>query len=210
MKYVIFDFDGTLADSLSVAVAIARELEPSVNLDDDEIAELRNMPARQIIKRSGIPYFRLAKLLIKGKRILAQRLDEVKIFPGIPEVLQDLHKQGYKIAVVSSNTEATIRSVLEREGIDQYITEVYGNIGLFNKARAFKAVLRDQDITPDQAIYVGDEVRDIEAAKRGHIPIISVTWGYNGEKILAKYEPTYLVHTPKELLKTITKHTKEA
>lgn len=210
MKYVIFDFDGTLADSLSVAIAIARELEPSVNLDDAEIAELRNMPARQIVKRSGIPYWRIAKLLIKGKRILARRLDEVKIFPGIPEVLRSLNEQGYEIAVVSSNTEVTIRKVLEREGIDQYVTRVYGNVGLFNKARAFKIALRDQNLTPDQAIYVGDEVRDIEAARRGHIPIISVTWGFNGEKILASYKPTYLVDTPKQLLETITKHSTAA
>lgn len=210
MRHIIFDFDGTLADSLPVVIRIAQELVPDVDLSDKEVAMLRNMSARDIIKYSGIPYWRLLRLIIKGKRLLGQRLDELTVFPGISEVLHDLHKQGYQISVVSSNNEAIINKVLKREKIDQYVSGVYGNLGLFNKARAFKAVLRDQKASPNDAVYVGDEVRDIEAAKRGGIPIISVTWGYNGEAILKKYHPTYMAHTPKELLEIIQEHGQRA
>lgn len=206
MRHIIFDFDGTLADSLPVAVALAQELAPGVDLSDEELQKLRNMSARDIIKYSGIPYWRLLRLLLKGKKMLSQRLGDLKVFPGIPAVLRELHERGFQIAVVSSNTEQNIRTVLEREHIDQYVSGVYGNLGLFNKSRAFKTVLRDQKAQPDDAIYIGDEVRDIEAAKKGHIPIISVTWGYNGEEILKKYNPTYLVRTPAELLKVIIEH----
>ncbi len=206
MRHIIFDFDGTLADSLPVVIRIAQELVPDVDLSEKEVAMLRNMSARDIIKYSGIPYWRLLRLIIKGKRLLGQRLDELTVFPGIPEVLKGLHKQGYQISVVSSNTEATINKVLKREKIDSYVSGVYGNLGLFNKARAFKTVLRDQKASPRDAVYVGDEVRDIEAAKRGGIPIISVTWGYNGEAILKKYHPTYMAHTPQQLLKIIQEH----
>jgi phosphoglycolate phosphatase len=204
MKHVIFDFDGTLVDSLPVVVRIVNEVLPDLDLDDKKLAVMRELPPREVLKYSGVPYWRLAQLLIKGKRILSKRLDELKVFPGIDEVIKKLHKDGYQICVVSSNSEDNIRQVLKRDGIEKYFAGVYGNVGLFNKTRAFKVVLKDQKTTASNAIYIGDEVRDIEAAHKGNIDIISVTWGYNGQKILKKYQPTYLATTPQELLKTIT------
>lgn len=203
MKHVIFDFDGTLVDSLPVVVEIARQVAPSLKLDDAELARAREMSAREAIKYSGIPYWRLLRLLIVGKRLLGQRLDELKVFKGIDAVVADLHRADYQISVVSSNSEENIRLVLRREGIEQYFAGVYGNVGLFNKTRAFRVVMKDQKATPADILYVGDEVRDIEAARKAGIPIISVTWGYNGQKILRKYHPNYLVSTPAELLKAI-------
>ena len=205
MKQVIFDFDGTLVDSLPLVVRIANQMVPKLNITDDELAKIREMPAREIIKYSGIPYWQLLRLMIKGKKIMSQHLDELKVFKGIDELIKNLHKKGFQISVVSSNTEDNIRKVLKREGIEQYFSGVYGNVGLFSKYRVFKTVLKHQKATAADAIYVGDEVRDIESARKGHIAVISVTWGYNGEAILSKYHPNYLAHTPQQLLQIISK-----
>ena len=203
MKHVIFDFDGTLVNSLPVVVRIANELVPDLDLNDAKLAKLREMSPREGLKHVGVPYWKLLRLMIQGKHILSQRLDELKAFKGIDEMVGALHKAGYQISVVSSNSEENIRSVLKREGVEKYFAGVYGNVGLFNKTRAFKVVMKDQNASIDEVIYIGDEVRDIEAAHKADIPIISVTWGYNGQKILKQYKPTYLVHTPQELLQTI-------
>jgi phosphoglycolate phosphatase len=210
MKHVIFDFDGTLVDSLPVVVRIANQMVPKLNIDDEELALIRELPAREIIKRSGIPYWQLLRLMIKGKKIMAQHLDELKVFKGIDAVIKELHQQGFQISVVSSNSEENIRKVLKREGIESYFSGVYGNVGLFSKSRVFKIVLKDQKSKADDAIYVGDEVRDIEAAGKAHLPVISVTWGYNGEAILKKYQPSFLAHTPAQLLGIITKQAQGA
>jgi phosphoglycolate phosphatase-like HAD superfamily hydrolase len=200
MKHVIFDFDGTLVDSMPVAMDILQEIHPKFHITDKELAMLKNMSSREILKYSGIPYWRLPRLLLKGKKILSQRLDQLKVFKGMPETVRALHKAGYELSVVSSNSEEIIRNILKREEIEYCFAGIYGNVGLFNKARVFKVVQRDQQSSPDKTIYVGDETRDIEAAHKSGIPIVSVTWGYNGEKILSSYKPEYLAHTPKELL----------
>lgn len=184
---------------MPVVYEIANEVVGGLNLSDEEIEKLRNMPARDVIKYSGIPYYKIPRLLIKGKALLSQRLEELKVFPGIKDVLKQLHDAGHILCVVSSNSEENIRRVLVHEGVEQYFTGVYGNVGLFTKSRVFKVVLRDQKITPQQTMYVGDEVRDIEAAKKSRIPIVSVTWGYNGVRILRDFNPDHLVDTPQEL-----------
>lgn len=200
-KTIIFDFDGTLVDSLPVVIQIAQDTidQDSVDLTIPEYEQLRNMSMREIIKYSGIPYYKIPALLVRGKKLLSERLHELKVFPGIPEMLKGLHDGGHTLCVVSSNSEANIRAVLQREGVEEYFAGVYGNVGLFTKSRVFKVVLRDQKVKAEDTMYVGDEVRDIEAAKKSHIRIVSVTWGYNGEQILSKYQPNFLAHTPAEL-----------
>lgn len=201
---IVFDFDGTLVDSLPVVIEIAHEVTGGLTITPAEIEALRNMSARDVIKYSGIPYYKIPKLLLRGRKILSRRLGELGTFAGISDVVKTLAQSKFNLCVVSSNSEENIRRVLKREGIEQYFTGVYGNVGLFTKSRVFKVVMRDQKVATDQMIYVGDEVRDIEAAKKAGIPIVSVTWGYNGEQILQKYQPTHLAHTPTELLKILT------
>lgn len=210
MKHVIFDFDGTLVNSLPVVVNIAQRMLPGLDLSSSELAKVREMPAKEIIKYSGIPYWKLLQLIIKGKKIMGQNLDDLKVFPGIPEVIKELHKQDFHLSVVSSNSEENIRKVLKREGIEAYFSGVYGNVGLFSKARVFKVVLKDQKAQRSECVYVGDEVRDIESAHKSGIRVISVTWGYNGKKILSSYKPTFLADTPEQLQAIITKQVHSA
>ena len=205
MQQVIFDFDGTLVDSLPVALAIAREVVPEMELSNKQLQMLRQMPARDVIKQSGIPRWKQLRLLVKGKKLLAQHLDELHVFPGMAQAVADLSGAGYNLVLVSSNSEHNIRKVLRRHKIEQYFAGVYGNVGLFNKARIFKVALKKQRASADQAVYVGDEVRDIEAADTARIKVVAVTWGYNSEKILKAYRPDYLARTPQQLVRAIHK-----
>lgn len=202
---VIFDFDGTLVNSLPVALKILQQIMPNFELDQQQLEALRQMPARDVIKQSGLSRWRQVKLLVKGKKLLAQHVNELALFPGIANALKTLHQQGYQLSVVSSNSESTIRAVLKHQGVLEYFTGVYGSVGLFNKARVFKVVLKDRRASTKEAVYVGDEVRDIEAAHHAHIPVVAVSWGYNAQNILRAYGPEALVDTPKQLVQTITK-----
>lgn len=124
------------------------------------------------------------------------------MFKGLEPVIKQL-AEDHVLYVVSSNGIGIISSFLERNKIDQYFSNIYGNVGLFSKAQAIKRVMKREQFEASKSIYIGDEVRDIEAAKKIGMPIISVTWGYNGKEILRKYQPDYLVDSPRALQKTI-------
>lgn len=198
MKYVVFDFDGTLADSLPIVLDIAEQIV-GYGITKKEVEHYRNMTAKQIIKESGIPLYKVPAMLVKGKSLMLRRADQIQIFTGLLDVVADLSSSNYRLIVVSSNNTGIINGFLQKYGIDKYFSGVYGNVGLFSKAQALRRVMKREGFVASDAIYVGDEVRDIEASKKAGMPVIAVTWGYNGKKILTKYKPDYLVETPAEI-----------
>lgn len=205
MKYIIFDFDGTIANSMPLVVDIARMLLPNVDLSDERIEQVRNVPPKQAIKESRVPYVKIPGLLVKGKRLLSKRLDEIQIAKHLDKVIKQLHADGYKLYVVSSNSETNIRLFLDKYNIKHYFTAIYGNVGLFSKAQTLRKVLKWQKIEAVECLYVGDEVRDIDAAKKVHIKVAAVTWGFSGKKILKSYKPDFLVDEPDRLLRIAAK-----
>lgn len=198
MKHIIFDFDGTLADSLPLVIDIAQDML-GITINKADIEQYRNLTALQVLKIAKIPLWRLPSLLVKGRAIMAKRTDEIQIFEGLDVIIKDLATEDRKLYVLSSNGAGIITRFLIDNGIRSYFSAVYGNVGLFSKAQAIKKVMKREGFNVEDTIYVGDEVRDIEAAKKVGLPIISVTWGYNGKKILKQYKPDYLVDTPAKI-----------
>lgn len=201
MKNIIFDFDGTLANSLPVVVDIAESLlnQP---ISKDQIVRYQNMTIKQILKEARIPLYKVPGLLVKARPLLQKRMHEVKIFSGLDKEIRQLAKD-YNLFVVSSNSVSIINTFLQANGLDGYFKNVYGNVGIFSKAQAIKKVTKREGINLSQAIYVGDEVRDIEAAKKIKLPIISVVWGYNGRAILESYKPNFLATKVSDITKII-------
>lgn len=202
MKYVIFDFDGTLADSLPVVIDIAKSLIKT-EISDEQIDRFRNMTAKQVLKEAGIPIYKVPGLLVKGRPLLQKRMHDVKIFSGLTDVIKSLSEQNNKLYVVSSNSAGIINHFLEDYKLKQYFSRVYGNVGIFSKAQALKKVIKREKISIRDTVYIGDEVRDIEAAKKIKMPIISVAWGYNGRQVIQGYKPDYLANQPVDILKFI-------
>ena len=207
MRAVIFDFDGTLADSFEAVMAIAYKLTRHEQLADiNHVTSMRdnNMGLRQAIKILEIPRWQWPWLLKRGRQIMSQEVERIPLFPDIKKTLNELHKKDFELFIISSNSRANVDKFLKDKEIIQYFKKVYGGVGLFDKSRVIKRVLRENKLPASNAIYVGDEVRDIEAAKKTSIPIIAVTWGYNSEKLLDKHSPTIIARSPSQLGKAIT------
>ena len=73
----------------------------------------------------------------------------------------------------------------------------------FGKSKVINKLLNQNNINPQQAIYVGDETRDIEAARKSNIRAIAVSWGFNSKELLAAQNPDFLIHQPNELIDVI-------
>ncbi len=164
--------------------------------------ELRNLPTRDILKRLGIPVWRVPKLVTQGRKLLKKEASRIPPHTGIPALLAHLIEDGHELYVVSSNSPELVNSFLRRNDLAQHFNVVVGNIGIFGKAAALKR-LRNTFEGLDKMYYVGDETRDIDAAKKVGVRMIAVSWGYNGIESLGAHEPDYLVRRPAEIRKIV-------
>lgn len=203
MSSIIFDFDGTIADSLPVVIELFERWSKREPYTKDEIETLRGMPARDVIKAIGVPLWRAPGLLARGRKEFTKYIDRVEIFKDMPQVISELHKRGHKIYLMSSNSRENVQAYLKLHKIDQYFDNVYGNAGLFSKARAMRKIIDKNHTQKSHCFSIGDETRDIEAAKKAGITSIAVTWGFNNTEILKEHQPDHLVSKPQELLKLI-------
>lgn len=201
MKTIIFDFDGTIANSLRLVVAIYRQLTGDKrHMSDEEFEALRHLPAQKIAKQVGVRFWQIPFLIRRGRKIMHARLDEVSAFPGLIEVLDELQGQGYTLRIVTSNSTENVREFLEKHDMNHYFVDVHGGVGLFNKANVLKRIVKKEQLDPTKTFYVGDEARDIVASKKAGLPIVSVTWGYNHSDLLRDMQPYALADKPQDLV----------
>lgn len=204
MAHIIFDFDGTLANSLNVSIEIINEMNVTRHLTIDDYYKLRNLPARQVLKELNVPLWRVPAIATEGKRLLKERADQLTLFDGIQEVVRKLSKN-HSLYVVSSNSPQIVSNILKRQGLDNVFHEVVGNVSLFGKALVLKRLIKKLNISNQKIYYVGDETRDIDAAKKAKLRMIAVSWGYNGVQALQNKNPDYIVDTPDQIMEIITK-----
>ena len=200
MKTVIFDFDGTIADSLPAIYEVVNEVLATnkyPQIKKEEILNLREKSSIRILKESGIAFFRLPFMFIQGQKIFKKKVSTIKPIEGIVDVINNLKKEGYLIGIITSNSKESVEIFLEKYNFPK-INFLYTG-SLFGKEKAIKRGLREQKIDPRSVIYIGDEIRDIKACKKAGIRCIAVTWGFNSEESLKNEKPYYTVSKPEEL-----------
>lgn len=206
MKVVIFDFDGTIADTFDSVLKITHDLAIEYGYQPptpEDVKRLRSLDSREIIKQSGIPFFRLPFLLKRLKAELRQEIQNLKPIPGMKEALIALYQQGHALGIVTSNSQENVGIFLEAQGLSNLFAFVYSGTTLFGKGRVIRHLIFQHDLNPQKIIYVGDETRDIEAAKRIPIQVVAVSWGFNTEEALAQQNPDFLIRDPQELVSVI-------
>lgn len=192
---VIFDFDGTLADSLTWFrsamgdVASKHGLGP---MSEERAESLRGLTPKQILSELKIPTWKLPFIAADVRAMAAENVDQIKLYEGIPETLRALHADGVQVAVVSSNGETAVREVLGEE-LSSLISQFACGAALFGKASIFRKVMKKADVTPERTLSIGDEVRDIEAAREAGCDCAAVCWGFATPEILAAQEPDMLI-----------------
>ena len=203
MATYIFDFDGTIADTFSLACDIlidhaaylgCRQLMPN------ELFDLKNRHAREVLNYIDVPFWRISSFVRKLKILMNQRIEDVIIFPKWRNTLQQLSLH-HQIGLISSSAYSTIEFVLKKHQLLDLFDFIDCDKSLFGKKRALNRLIKQKSLSLQRTYYVGDEVRDIEAAHGAKIHAIAVSWGFNSFDRLKLANPDYLISHIEELLK---------
>lgn len=205
---ILFDFDGTLADTLDFVVEAYNEMAPKVAclpVQKKDLEKLRDQNLRDLMKQHKIGPFKLAWLALRIRRKLKKNMQSIQPIKDIQQVLESLEANGYQLAILSSNSQANVQAFLAQNHWENFFQFVETSRRIFAKHTALAKLLKQKDLSPAKVLYVGDETRDIEAAHKVGIKVVAVTWGYNGKKALSELKPEELAEEPKGLIAAIEK-----
>jgi phosphoglycolate phosphatase len=204
-RLAIFDFDGTLADSwrlMGRALVDAADDFGFRKLSDEEAEALRGQDNRAVMAAMGVKMWQLPRIVMHMRQVALQNAERIALFPEVGEMLREVAAAHVRLAVVSSNGEEAIRRVLGQD-LSALVSEFACGAAIFGKATKFRRVLRRCGVEPSLAVGVGDEARDIEAARAVGMASAAVTWGYATQALLESRAPTHVVTRVGELGKLL-------
>jgi len=208
VNVILFDFDGTIADTFETILAIGNRLaaefgyEPA---DPSSVRQLRNLNTRQIIRQANVPVFKLPAILRRLQSELSIEILQSSPIAGMEAALKRLKQQGNQLGIVTSNSAENVALFLQKHNLDILFDFVCSGASLFGKSRIIRRLFKERAFVPEAVIYVGDETRDIEAARKLKVKVVAVSWGFNSGQILAAYNPDILVHQPQDLVDAINR-----
>lgn len=200
---LIFDFDGTLADTLETALKIYNEIAGEYGLKEvskEEVEELRKLNTRALLDRMGVSRLMAVKLAARIRLHLSKRIDDVPLMPGAEAMIRKLHGAGFGLGILSSNAADNVRHLLRRHDLEGCFRFIEAGASVFGKGSRLRRILKRERREAPAVIYVGDETRDMEAARQAGIHGVAVCWGANGRETMLTEDPDFCVDTPEELV----------
>ena len=203
VKALIFDFDGTIANSFEATIGIANALAPVFGYrpaKPEEIEQLRSWSYRRVATEFGVAWHKIPLIAARIRKELSKNISKVETFEGLPSVLGELRARGFALGILTSNSRANVDRFLDARDMSQQFDFVSTSSSVWGKQRRLKSLLRSQGLRATDVAYVGDEVRDIDASKPLGICAVAVGWGYSAPEHLSAHHPNHLVRRPSELL----------
>lgn len=209
---VIFDLDGTLLNTLedltdSVNFAMSLYGFPCMKMDEVR-SFVGNGVARliELCVPDGKNNPLYEKCLSAFRRNYSENMqNKTDAYEGIMELLQQLSKEKYKMAIVSNKFDSAVKE-LNKVYFEKYIKVAIGESEKVSKKPApdtvFKA-LEELSSSVDQAVYVGDSEVDVKTAQNSGVTCIGVTWGFRDRNVLEQEGADHIIDKPKELLKVV-------
>ena len=195
-KLVIFDFDGVLVNTLDMALAINKEIRPTMTKEEylrkHEGDVLSAFDTLRDAIHTGIDFF----------TEYHKRLRHHDVIPELAEIVRDLAKR-YVLVIISSMLTQTIREYLTQQRLAVYFDDVLGKDVVPSKTTKLVMVCAQRGFAPAQCAFITDTLDDLRAAAEAGVPSIAVTWGYHTAETLARGNPAALVHTPDRLRNVI-------
>jgi len=201
-KIFIFDFDGTIADTLDHNAKIYNRLAEEFNfrkITSADYDELKDKTSKELIRHLEVPLLKIPLLLKRARTDLHKNIDSVMPIQGFKETLSRLKSDGNTIGILSSNSSKNVKRFLQNHSMD-FFDFIMTPLRIWSKSIHLKNFIRQRKLLRQNIFYIGDEVRDIETAKRTEVKSVAVTWGYNSKKALESHHPDFLINSPEKLI----------
>ena len=213
MNFLVFDFDGTLCNSIAHFLPAINSLSEKYGFmpvrDDDHLEVLKNKSSHEIFRELQFDLVKLPFVVSDLRRMMSENIDQVELYDKIADQLADLSRSVAEMAILSSNSAANIEYVLRKHNLLDHFTEISGRSLFFGKSRKMKqikqALLKKHGAKAEQCrfLYIGDETKDIEAAKEAGYEAVAVAWGIQKEGILKEFSPHLLIRESQDLSKEL-------
>jgi phosphoglycolate phosphatase-like HAD superfamily hydrolase len=205
-RSLVFDFDGTIADTLGETRRILNQIGPDYGIRqvaEHEVHQLRHMSLKQLIDHLDIPKRRLPALISRGTGLMRGNITRLQLIAGMSEVLVELRRHVESFGVLTSNSTANVDLFLKTHGLREQFDFISSTSKLTGKSKHLKAILKTFSLRSHELLYIGDELRDVKASQKAGIPIAAVTWGFNSRESLAAEAPDYLFDRPEDFLRLL-------
>lgn len=199
---VVFDFDGTVADSFEEAVDIVNSLSAEYDfqpIPKSEYEKVRATSLRDTLKKMGLNIWQQFTLVKRFREIVESKGGgHLQPISGVKKVIMDLKEKGIRIGIATTNSGKVVKAFLAHHAFPS-VDFVFSKGSLFGKSRLLKKIKKEAK-NAIRIAYVGDELRDIAAGKEAGLQTIAVSWGFNTHALLATGKPDALVDAPGEIV----------
>jgi len=200
-RLAIFDFDGTLADSFPWFIRVVNHAAARYRfrrIEEADVETLRGYSARQMMEHLAVPRWKLPLIVRMMRKMKAADIRQISLFPGVDELLRGLAERGVELALVTSNSHDNAVRILGPENAARFRYYECG-MSVFGKRAGFRRVLRRSGVPRAEALCIGDEIRDLEAARAEGIAFGAVSWGYTRVDSLVAHAPAEVFATVEEI-----------
>jgi phosphoglycolate phosphatase len=204
IKCVVFDFDGTLADSKAVFIEIYNELARKSGytlMTPDNIEQLRAMSISERCRYLNVPMYKIPFIIPKFLKLYKGSVPLLEFCSGADKMLGSLSEKNIPVAVISTNAKQNISEFFSLRGIK--VDDIFCSSRLHGKDAVIRKFLKAKKLLPTEILYVGDEARDIIACRKIGVKVAWVSWGYDSAKAIENTPPDYIINAPEELVELV-------
>lgn len=202
-QQILFDFDGTIVDSLDLALRILNRMAEKYHypaVTEVDMQTLKSLPLNERFQKIGFPLHKVPAMTVECASLYRREIAGLKPVPGIRDLFDTLKAEGCSLSVLSSNSEENIAEFFRRNGMEQF-DHIFSSNNLFGKEKSIRKFLRRFGISAEELLYVGDELRDLDACRAAGVRVAAVTWGYDPLPLLQSGKPDFIARTPADVLR---------
>jgi phosphoglycolate phosphatase len=200
---LLFDFDGTIADTMRTLIDIYNSvIAPAYGckpIPAQREDELRGVHPRDVMRDFGVTLVKLPLMVLRARGELAKRIDSIRPHQGVPDALRRIRERGCTMGLLTSNSRTNVARFLANHHLSDTFDFIYTGKHAFGKHRILRRIARERRLAAAEIVFVGDETRDIEAARTAGIRVAAVTWGYNNRHALERLKPDWCFDNPLDL-----------